>query len=118
MSGLHKKYLASIVFLVGLARAINSSPSATVKNGTYIGKYVQEWEQDQFLGIPYAVPPVGQLRFARPRSLSSSFDGTRNATQYGYSCYQYSDPTFVLSEDCLTLNGGYKSTNSMGMYNS
>jgi len=97
--------LVWIALLAGLTNGINSSPSATVINGTYIGKYVQQWDQDHFLGIPYAIPPVGQLRFARPRSLSSSFNGIRNATQYGYSCYQYSDPTFVLSEDCLTLNG-------------
>jgi hypothetical protein len=82
-----------------------SSPSVTLRNGTYVGKYVPEWEQDHFLGIPYAIPPVGQLRFARPRSLDSSFTGTRNATEYGYSCYQYSNPAFSLSEDCLTLNG-------------
>lgn len=100
-------FLVAIVLHVCFADEIDDSPSAAVINGTYIGKYVPEWKQDQFLGIAYAVPPVGQLRFARPRSLSSSFEGTRNATQYGYSCYQYSDPTFLLSEDCLTLNGKY-----------
>ncbi|KAH8657493.1 Alpha/Beta hydrolase protein [Tricladium varicosporioides] len=92
--------------LLQLARciAINStSPSATVKNGTYVGKYVSEWQQDQFLGMPYAIPPVGSLRFAWPRSLNASFDGTRNATEYGYSCMQYGT-AFSLSEDCLTLN--------------
>lgn len=99
----------SVFILPGVARGagINytTSPSATVKNGTYVGKYVPEWEQDQFLGIPFAIPPVGPFRFARPKSLDSSFTGTRNATQYGYSCYQYSNPNFTLSEDCLTLNG-------------
>ena len=105
MLGFYNRLVGSIALLACIIRGIDCSPSATVKNGTYIGKYVPEWEQDHFLGIPYAVPPIGQLRFARPRSLSSSFNRTRNATQYGYSCYQYSDPTFMLSEDCLTLNG-------------
>lgn len=82
-----------------------TSPSATVKNGTYVGKHVLEWQQDQFLGIPYAIPPVGPLRFARPKSLDTAFTGIRNATEYGFSCYQYSNPNFTLSEDCLTLNG-------------
>ena len=82
----------------------SAAPSATVKNGTYVGKSVLEWQQDQFLGIPYAVPPLGPLRFAWPESLNSSFTGTRNATQYGYSCMQYGT-NFSLSEDCLTLNG-------------
>jgi len=107
MLGFYNRLVGSIALLACIIRGIDCSPSATVKNGTYIGKYVPEWEQDHFLGIPYAVPPIGQLRFARPRSLSSSFNRTRNATQYGYSCYQYSDPTFMLSEDCLTLNGQY-----------
>lgn len=91
--------------LILFANFVNgAAPSATVKNGTYMGKYVSEWEQDQFLGIPYAEPPVGPLRFARPRSLNISFSEARDATQYGYSCYQYGT-TFNLSEDCLTLNG-------------
>lgn len=101
----------SVVFFSDVARGAvfnhTASPTATVKNGTYVGKYVPEWEQDQFLGIPFAIPPVGPLRFARPKSLDSAFTGTRNATQYGYSCYQYSNPNFTLSEDCLTLNGMY-----------
>jgi hypothetical protein len=97
--------LAVIPFLAAGAVTPSSTPSATVKNGTYIGKYDAEWDQDHFLGIPFAIPPVGPLRFARPKSLDTAFTGTRNATAYGYSCYQYSNPTFNLSEDCLTLNG-------------
>ena len=82
----------------------DSAPTVTVANGTYIGRSVPEWQQDHFLGIPYAIPPLGPLRFARPQSLNSAFNGTRDATSYGYSCYQYGT-TFNLSEDCLNLNG-------------
>jgi cholinesterase len=95
-------YIYIILRLSLLVKA--GRPTARVKNGTYEGKYVPEWQQDHFLGIPYAQPPVGNLRFARPRSLNSSFSGIRNATDYGYSCYQYGT-NFSLSEDCLTLNG-------------
>jgi cholinesterase len=77
-------------------------PTATVKNGTYYGKHVAQWQQDQFLGIPYAQPPIGPLRFALPKSLNSSFEDARNATEYGFSCYQYGS-NFSLSEDCLTV---------------
>lgn len=100
--------LHSLILLIHLAQGViilnSTAPSATVKNGTYIGKYVPEWQQDQFLGIPFATPPVGPLRFAWPLSLNSSFAGARNATRYGYSCMQYGS-NFSLSEDCLTLNG-------------
>jgi hypothetical protein len=99
--------LSTTLFSVTVAGlGINSSvPIAKVKNGTYFGKHVPEWQQDQFLGIPYAIPPIGPLRFARPKSLDTAFTGARNATEYGFSCYQYSNPNFTLSEDCLTLNG-------------
>lgn len=85
------------------ASLANVSPAATVTNGTYVGKYVPEWGQDQWLGIPFAQPPVGDLRFAWPQSLNASFDAPRDATSYGFSCYQYGT-NFNLSEDCLTLN--------------
>ncbi|KAL3425205.1 carboxylesterase family protein [Phlyctema vagabunda] len=84
-------------------RSNSSSPTATVLNGTYFGKAVPEWQQDHFLGIPFAYPPVGPLRFKWPQSLNTSFEGARNATEYGFSCYQYGT-NFSLSEDCLTLN--------------
>jgi cholinesterase len=96
---------ASLFLRPATGNAVNpTAPSATVANGTYVGKYVTEWQQDQFLGIPYAVPPLGPLRFARPQSLNTTFTGTRNATEYGFSCYQYGT-NFSLSEDCLNLNG-------------
>ncbi|TVY19978.1 Acetylcholinesterase [Lachnellula arida] len=94
----------SLVLCIHLAQGIiilnSTAPSATVKNG----RYVPEWQQDQFLGIPFAIPPLGPLRFAWPLSLNSSFAGGRNATRYRYSCMQYGS-NFSLSEDCLTLNG-------------
>ncbi|OWO98936.1 lipase (secreted protein) [Marssonina coronariae] len=97
--------VASLLACPAVDAATNTSaPLARVKNGTYAGKTVAEWQQDLFLGIPYAIPPVGDLRFARPKSLDTAFPGIRNATEYGFSCYQYSDPNFTLSEDCLTVN--------------
>ncbi|KAL9088194.1 MAG: hypothetical protein Q9165_006321 [Trypethelium subeluteriae] len=94
-----------LLFLLGFISAISaaSSPSAAVKNGTYVGRHEPNWNQDLFLGIPYAQPPIGDLRFRWPQELNTSFSQPRQATQYGYSCYQYAT-TFNLSEDCLTLN--------------
>lgn len=98
-------YLLMPPSLVAASVQSISSPTVKVKNGTLRGLYNGEWDQDFFLGIPYAQPPVGELRFRWPQSLNSSYDGgTRDATEYGYSCYQYGS-NFNLSEDCLTLNG-------------
>lgn len=97
-------FIVSSLFAVSSSAANASTPIATVANGTYQGRYLSEWDQDVFLGIPYAQPPIGPLRFRWPQSLNSSFTGVKSAEQYGYSCYQYGT-TFNLSEDCLNLNG-------------
>lgn len=81
-----------------------SSPVVTIKNGTVQGRYSLEWNQDFFLGIPYAQPPLGDLRFRWPKSINTSFEGVFDASHYGHSCYQYGS-NFNLSEDCLTING-------------
>jgi para-nitrobenzyl esterase len=65
-----------------------------------------------WLGIPYAAPPVGELRFAAPQP-PPAWTGERDATQYGKAAMQLSSATPVAepmvqrlgtSEDCLTLN--------------
>ena len=47
------------------------------------------------LGIPYAAPPVGDLRWKPPRP-AAGWDGERDATQAGPGCQR--------NEDCLTIN--------------
>ncbi|KAF4973949.1 hypothetical protein FZEAL_9096 [Fusarium zealandicum] len=96
-------------FLVGLASFVTSAelstkgPKAKTLNGTYVGKYLHEWDQDAFLGMPFAQPPTGDLRFKWPQSLNEAFDDERPATEYGFSCMQYGQ-NLTLDEDCLTIN--------------
>lgn len=84
------------------------TPVASVANGTYVGRHSPEYGQDFFLGVPFAQPPTGQLRFAAPQPLNHSFDRVRNATQYGPECIGYGFDQWILgnyvSEDCLTVN--------------
>ncbi|KAK7408725.1 hypothetical protein QQX98_009082 [Neonectria punicea] len=86
----------------------HKTPSAHLSNGTYLGLRNEEYAQDFFLGIPYAQPPVGSLRFASPQPLRESFDEPRSATEYGWMCIGYGSDTTNLgspvNEDCLTLN--------------
>lgn len=69
-----------------------------------------------FLGIPYAKPPLSDLRF-RPPKEPEPWKGIRDATHFANSCYQVVDdmypgfpgaemwnPNTPLSEDCLYLN--------------
>ncbi|GIH15640.1 carboxylic ester hydrolase [Rugosimonospora africana] len=59
-----------------------------------------------FQGIPYAAPPVGQLRWAAPQP-PAAWSGVRDATQPGNDCPQtdgfLGDPASD-TEDCLYLN--------------
>uniref|UniRef100_A0A8B9CPF6 Carboxylic ester hydrolase n=1 Tax=Anser brachyrhynchus TaxID=132585 RepID=A0A8B9CPF6_9AVES len=69
-----------------------------------------------FLGIPYAEPPLGRLRFQPPRP-ARPWRGVLEATSHPHACYQAVDTMFPgfggsemwnpnreMSEDCLYLN--------------
>lgn len=64
-----------------------------------------------FKGVPYAKPPIGELRWRPPES-PASWTGVRDADQFSQSCIQPTNTsTFVwargdfdVSEDCLYLN--------------
>ncbi|PSN59312.1 alpha/beta-hydrolase [Corynespora cassiicola Philippines] len=92
--------------------AQSSQPIVTTTNGTLIGVQNLHYGQELFLGIPYAQPPVGDLRYNHPQPLNRSW-GRRTAATYGPWCHSaslslpgYSQSGFPHeeSEDCLTLN--------------
>jgi para-nitrobenzyl esterase len=57
-----------------------------------------------FLGIPFAAPPVGSLRW-RPPALPATWSGVRDALTFAPPCPQLDDANAVVgSEDCLYLN--------------
>ena len=60
---------------------------------------------DEFLGIPYAAPPVGALRWQPPQP-AANWSGVRDATQFAPHCPQPASPFGLAStsEDCLFLN--------------
>lgn len=60
---------------------------------------------DEFLGIPYAAPPVGALRW-RPPAPAAHWSGVRDATAFAPHCPQVAGPfgKASTSEDCLYLN--------------
>jgi carboxylesterase type B len=85
------------------------APTAELKvtisaNGFNITGY-RDKRSFRFLGVPYAAPPVKELRFMPP----SPYAGSKSieATVMGASCFQPPGPfsdTTNMSEDCLTLN--------------
>ncbi|KPV77126.1 uncharacterized protein RHOBADRAFT_48138 [Rhodotorula graminis WP1] len=65
--------------------APTSGPSVTSSQGTFLGSALLGVES--YKGIPFAEPPVGDLRFAPPVATTANL-GVRDATQYGFSCPQ------------------------------
>lgn len=66
-----------------------SPPLARVRNGTYIGRHLDKFNQDVFLGMPYAQPPIGQNRFHPPRPIVNVWEHPRSAHEYGPHCIGY-----------------------------
>src|ERR1700733_5012468 len=84
-------------------RAAAGGPIAGTANGAVRG--LADGAVDEFLGIPYAAPPVGALRWQPPQP-AASWSGVRDATQFAPHCPQLAGPfgQASTSEDCLFLN--------------
>lgn len=86
--------------------AYDHALAVSCRNGTFIG---QENEQVRsYKGIPYARPPVGDLRWKRPVAAAED-QGVYEAFYYGKSGIQTKAETeraslYPQGEDCLTLN--------------
>jgi para-nitrobenzyl esterase len=100
---------AAILLLVCAAQcfAQGFAPRVKVDSGVLEGR--MQGDVATFLGIPYAAPPVGALRW-KPPAPAASWGGVREAKEFGARCMQgaiYDDMVFRdpgISEDCLTLN--------------
>ncbi len=80
-----------------------SPPIVSTRDGRLRG--VIRGAVKEFLGVPYAAPPVGNLRFRAPRP-SARWRGVRDAIRFGRACLQF-EPipgAGAQSEDCLYVN--------------
>jgi para-nitrobenzyl esterase len=96
-----------VVWLSAWAEQQPALPQARVVEGMLSG--VPNGDVVSFKGIPYAAPPVGELRW-RPPQPANPWAGVRPAANYGAICEQkYNSKDngvgpLPKSEDCLTLN--------------
>ncbi|KAI0942553.1 hypothetical protein AcW1_003150 [Taiwanofungus camphoratus] len=95
--------------------ALLPDTTVTLSYGSFQG--VAEGNISSFLGMPFAQPPLGNLRFAPPQE-PQPFHGVRQAVEYGAACPQQaqtipaglpfnlsaSRPPPNVSEDCLFVN--------------
>lgn len=86
-----------------------TSVRTKVENGVIEGFYDKEKDLDQYFGIPYAKPPVGNLRWKAPQP-AENWAGVLETQSFGPSPVQtnvFGDMKFrseQKSEDCLYLN--------------
>ena len=83
---------------------ITYSQSSTVYSDIFVWK-----------GVPYAEPPVNEMRYMRPEPIKS-WTNTRNATQFSKMCMQPSASIESMSEDCLYLNIFVKSESYRNLF--
>ena len=103
------------LFVAGLAAPIIAGPAAAatapVQAMTDAGSVRGALEGDviAYRGVPFAAPPIGELRW-RPPQPAARWSGVREAAQYGHDCMQkpFESDAAPLgtapSEDCLVVN--------------
>ncbi len=102
--------VASALLLVSFSAAHAADPlRVKTDKGEIAGKMSDDGQVRVFLGVPYAAPPVGPLRWKPPQP-AERWKDVRSAQSYGSRCMQvnvFPDMKFHdagQSEDCLSLN--------------
>jgi len=110
MRAFHPISATFLALTLCLASAHAADPlKVTTDKGTVEGALTTDSKVLAFKGIPYAAPPVGDLRWAPPQA-AAPWHGTLDAKSFGHHCVQFdtnADMVFLdpgPSEDCLNLN--------------
>ncbi|MEM9254098.1 MAG: carboxylesterase family protein [Pseudomonadota bacterium] len=109
---LHTLLAVCVVLCTGLyplAGTASASVLVSTRDGDLLGSL--DGGVASFRGIPYAQPPLGELRWAPPRE-AEAWRGTRDALEFSAECVQtpymegspYHRELGAVSEDCLYLN--------------
>ncbi|XP_037068517.1 LOW QUALITY PROTEIN: acylcarnitine hydrolase-like [Pollicipes pollicipes] len=101
--------MRALLVLAWLAMALAERPVVRFEDGELRGFTLHSFDGRQyaaFKGIPYARPPVGDLRLRPPRA-HPGWSGVRDAARHGSTCLQYNmmrNFTMEGQEDCLFVN--------------
>ncbi|XP_059849288.1 fatty acyl-CoA hydrolase precursor, medium chain-like isoform X2 [Hypanus sabinus] len=100
--------LLGVLVVASAADADDGPPIVVTKYGALEGKQVSVKGMAKpvynYLGIPFAKPPVGPLRFSVPQT-PETWTGTRKATTFAPGCLQNSTLMELMSE-FLSINSG------------
>jgi para-nitrobenzyl esterase len=101
--------IAAFVVVVFGVSSLGAQNQVRTEPGVVAGTKSADGKVVIFKGIPFAAPPVGELRWKEPQAVAP-WKGVRKATEFGARCMQariYEDMVFRdsgPSEDCLYLN--------------
>jgi para-nitrobenzyl esterase len=94
---------------IGFSKAARADAlDVKTADGKVHGKLINDDKVRAFLGMPFAAPPVGDLRWKAPQPVAQ-WNDVRDATKYGSHCMQVAFPDMSFqdagpSEDCLYIN--------------
>jgi para-nitrobenzyl esterase len=94
--------LLAMVLMVSAGYGIAQQPSPVKVDGGLI-QGISEDGLMIYKGIPFAAPPVGDLRWRAPQP-AAKWDGVKQATKFAPGPIQGGNPPSGKSEDCLYLN--------------
>lgn len=89
------------ILLFGLISCTQQPATVKVNEGLLQG--VVEDGLTVYKGIPFAAPPVGELRWQAPQP-PAKWEGVKQATKFAPAPMQFGNPPSGKSEDCLYLN--------------
>ena len=95
--------IAGLVAPFAVARAAQDPTYVRTVNGQIRGQLNDSRQTIEWLGIPYAKPPVGELRWRAPQD-PDNWNGTRETTSFSPASMQFGGGRAIGSEDCLYLN--------------
>jgi carboxylesterase type B len=97
-------WCALVAVLLGMPCFAQLNGAVRTESGLMRGVAGRDGTITAFKGIPYAEPPVGNLRWARARP-PRSWQGVRPADHFSDGCAQsFPKLDFAKTEDCLYLN--------------
>ena len=115
-----QKYAVALLLLALIG--CDRTPTVDIDGEVLTGMYVEDGKVAAFLGVPFAEPPVGDLRWRAPQSLATRVEH-RDVTEFAPACiqtmrildwYRWMAESFggsvdeyddlEISEDCLYLN--------------
>jgi len=112
------------VLCVVCVQWVNTAPTQRFPFGTIEGVDIQSYTSRRpvyaYYGVPFAEPPVGDLRFRAPVAYQGRLPNTViSSTNFRAACMQGEEPgaerTGPMSEDCLHLNIFVPGSQSVGL---